>query len=50
VFPGFTFGGGQSGKINIFGFVAFNPEFTQVERGVNYAVSPRPGSLASRLG
>jgi len=41
VFPGFTFGG-PIWKDHIFGFVAFNPEFNQVERGVNYAVSPDP--------
>jgi hypothetical protein len=39
VFPGFTFGG-PIWKDHVFGFVAFNPEFNQAERGVNYAVSP----------
>jgi len=41
VFPGFIFGG-PIWKDHIFGFVAFNPEFNQAERGVNYAVSPDP--------
>jgi hypothetical protein len=41
VFPGFTFGG-PIWKDRIFGFVGFNPEFAQIERGVNYAVSPDP--------
>jgi hypothetical protein len=35
VFPGFTFGG-PIWKDRIFGFVGFNPEFNDVERGVNY--------------
>jgi hypothetical protein len=35
VFPGFTFGG-PIWKNKIFGFVGFNPEFNQDERGVNY--------------
>ncbi|HLZ12510.1 MAG TPA: TonB-dependent receptor [Candidatus Acidoferrum sp.] len=38
VFPGFTFGG-PIWKNRIFGFVGFNPEFTQTERGVNYGAS-----------
>src|SRR5262249_8963296 len=29
-------------KDHIFGFVAFNPEFNQLERGVNYALSQDP--------
>jgi Carboxypeptidase regulatory-like domain len=41
IFPGFTFGGPIL-RDRIFGFVAFNPEFNQVERGVNYANSPDP--------
>jgi hypothetical protein len=41
VFPGFTFGGPIL-KDRIFGFVAFNPEFSQIERGVNYANSSDP--------
>ncbi len=41
VFPGFTFGGPIL-RDRIFGFVAFNPEFNQAERGVNYAASPDP--------
>ncbi len=41
VFPGFTFGGPIL-RDRIFGFVGFNPEFNQAERGVNYAVSPDP--------
>jgi len=40
VFPGFTFGG-PIWKNRIFGFVGFNPELNQIERGVNYAVSPK---------
>jgi hypothetical protein len=40
VFPGFTFGG-PIWKNRIFGFVGFNPELSQIERGVNYAVSPK---------
>jgi hypothetical protein len=39
VFPGFTFGG-PIWKNRIFGFVGFNPEFNQIERGVNYAAGP----------
>ena len=39
VFPGFTFGG-PIWKDKIFGFVGFNPEFNQLERGVNYAAGP----------
>jgi len=39
VFPGFTFGG-PIWKDRIFGFVGFNPEFNQLERGVNYAAGP----------
>jgi len=39
IFPGFTFGGPIL-KDRVFGFVAFNPELTQIERGVNYAISP----------
>jgi hypothetical protein len=38
IFPGFTFGGPIL-KDRIFGFVAFNPEFNQIERSVNYANS-----------
>ncbi len=38
LFPGFRFGG-PIWKDRIFGFVGFNPEFTQVERGVDYAAS-----------
>jgi hypothetical protein len=41
VFPGFTFGG-PIWKNRIFGFVGFNPEFAQIERGVNYANSTDP--------
>jgi hypothetical protein len=37
VFPGFTFGG-PIWKDRIFGFVAFNPEFNDTERTVNYPV------------
>src|SRR5205807_9947305 len=36
---GFTFGG-PIWKNRIFAFVGFNPEFNQIERSVNYAVSP----------
>ncbi len=35
VFPGFTFGGPIM-KDRIFGFIAFNPEWNDVERHVNY--------------
>jgi hypothetical protein len=35
LFPGFTFGGPIL-KDRIFGFVAFNPEFNQIERRVDY--------------
>jgi Carboxypeptidase regulatory-like domain len=35
VFPGFTFGG-PIWKDRIFGFVGFNPEWNDIERGVNY--------------
>jgi carboxypeptidase family protein len=35
IFPGFTFGGPIL-RDRIFGFVAFNPEFNQVERKVTY--------------
>jgi Carboxypeptidase regulatory-like domain/TonB dependent receptor len=38
IFPGFTFGGPIL-RDRIFGFVAFNPEFTQIERSVNYGNS-----------
>ena len=41
IFPGFTFGG-PIWKDRIFGFVGFNPEFNQIERGVNYANSADP--------
>jgi len=41
IFPGFTLGG-PIWKDRIFGFVAFNPEFNQLERGVNYALSQDP--------
>ena len=41
IFPGFTFGGPIL-RDRVFGFVAFNPEFNQVERGVNYANSSDP--------
>jgi hypothetical protein len=47
VFPGFTFGG-PIWKDRIFGFVGFNPELNQIERSVNYAVSPDPN--LSKLG
>jgi hypothetical protein len=49
VFPGFTFGG-PIWKDHIFGFVAFNPEFTQVERGVNYNVLLPDGSQGPFFG
>jgi hypothetical protein len=41
VFPGFTFGGPIL-KNRIFGFVAFNPEWSDQERKINYSV---PGSV-----
>jgi hypothetical protein len=41
IMPGFTFGG-PIWKNRIFGFVGFNPEFTEQQRSVNYAVSPDP--------
>jgi len=41
IMPGFTFGG-PIWKDHIFGFVGFNPEFTEQQRAVNYAVSPDP--------
>lgn len=41
LFPGFTFGGPIL-KNRIFGFVAFNPEWNNLERTVNYSV---PGSI-----
>src|SRR4029077_256145 len=41
IFPGFTLGG-PIWKDRIFGFVAFNPEFNQLERRVNYGVSQDP--------
>ena len=40
-FPGFTFGG-PIWKDHIFGFIGFNPEFNNIERGVNY---DQPGGL-----
>jgi hypothetical protein len=43
VFPGFTFGGPIL-KNRVFGFVGFNPEFNNLERGVNY---DQPGGLGS---
>jgi outer membrane receptor protein involved in Fe transport len=46
VFPGFTFGGPIL-KDKIFGFVAFNPEWNDLERKVNYNV---PGSINPALG
>ena len=46
VFPGFTFGGPIL-KDKIFGFVAFNPEWNDQERKVNYNV---PGSSFPGLG
>jgi hypothetical protein len=46
VFPGFTFGGPIL-KNRIFGFVAFNPEFNELERGVNYA---QTGGLGGGMG
>ena len=46
VFPGFTFGGPIL-KNRIFGFVAFNPEFNDLERGVNYA---QTGGLGGGMG
>jgi Carboxypeptidase regulatory-like domain/TonB dependent receptor len=41
IFPGFTLGG-PIWKDRIFGFVAFNPEFNQLERRVNYGLSSDP--------
>ncbi|HEY1423379.1 MAG TPA: carboxypeptidase regulatory-like domain-containing protein [Candidatus Acidoferrum sp.] len=41
IFPGFTFGG-PIWKDRIFGFVGFNPEFTQIGRNVNYGASSDP--------
>jgi Carboxypeptidase regulatory-like domain/TonB dependent receptor len=41
VFPGFTLGGPIL-KDRIFAFVAFNPEFNDAERGVNYSLSQDP--------
>jgi outer membrane receptor protein involved in Fe transport len=41
VFPGFTLSG-PIWKNKIFGSIGFNPEFNQIERGVNYALSPDP--------
>jgi outer membrane receptor protein involved in Fe transport len=38
VFPGFTFGG-PIWKNRVFGFIGFNPEFNDIERGVNYNAS-----------
>jgi hypothetical protein len=38
IFPGFTFGGPIL-RDRIFGFVAFNPEFNQVERKVTYPIA-----------
>ncbi len=38
IFPGFTFGG-PIWKDRLFGFAAFNPEFNQLERGVDYSNS-----------
>ena len=46
VFPGFTFGGPIL-KNRIFGFVAFNPEWNNQERFVNYSV---PGSVLPGAG
>jgi outer membrane receptor protein involved in Fe transport len=46
VFPGFTFGGPIL-KNKIFGFVAFNPEWNDEERKINYNV---PGSAFPGLG
>jgi hypothetical protein len=49
VFPGFTFGG-PIWRDHIFGFVAFNPEFNDLERTVTYptggAVFPAGGPVA----
>lgn len=44
VFPGFTLGGPIL-KNRIFGFVAFNPEFNDLERGVNYNQAGGLGGL-----
>ena len=41
IFPGFTFGG-PIWKDRLFGFMAFNPEFNQLERGVDYSASQDP--------
>jgi outer membrane receptor protein involved in Fe transport len=46
IFPGFTFGGPIL-KDKIFGFVAFNPEWNDEERKINYNV---PGSAFPGLG
>jgi hypothetical protein len=46
VFPGFTFGG-PIWKDRIFGFIGFNPEFNDLERGVNY---DQTGGLGGGLG
>jgi Carboxypeptidase regulatory-like domain len=49
VFPGFTFGGPIL-RDRIFGFVAFNPEFNDLERTVTYpagGVVPAGGRIAS---
>jgi len=46
VFPGFTFGGPIM-KDRIFGFVAFNPEWNDQERSINYNVA---GSINPALG
>lgn len=48
VFPGFTFGGPIL-RDRIFGFVAFNPEFNDLERTINYpagGVVPAGGPIA----
>jgi len=44
--PGFTFGG-PIWKDRIFGFIGFNPEFNDLERGVNY---DQTGGLGGGLG
>jgi hypothetical protein len=46
IFPGFTLAGPLL-KDRIFGFVGFNPELSNDERGVNYA---QPGGLGAPLG
>jgi hypothetical protein len=46
VFPGFTFGG-PIWKDKVFGFVGFNPELNDIERGVNYALGPQSAGLQS---